>query len=657
MKTYKFYIVWIFTLTLAMSSCNDYLDVVPKGDVQTIESIFEQREDAYDWLKTCYYMLTAEAATFIDSPGYLGADEYVAGQYLRNIAAQYTSRENCSALFIGDGLQSASNPYHNIWTKDRYFAALRYCNIYLENCPKCGNMPESEKKISMAEIKALKAHLYFEMFRRYGPIILVPKNIPANSSIDEMQQPRQPIDTCVNAIVRLCDEAIKDLPLMRQKETSRYAYYNKEAAATLKAYTLLYAASPLFNGNTQFIDFKNKNGERMFPDYDKEKWHRAAVAADEALQYCLEGGKELYSGSSDQETPLLNTIKDIRVSSTDNLFDNKETILAFNKTQANSNGEIYRVPSISSDYEASAYWDMLAHGCLGASMKMVEMFYTENGLPLDEDKQWLTARYRLSKEADSKYRNVLPLNTDVLTLHRRREPRFYADLAPDGTYWVQPRTVNGSLQDVPFLVDAKQGGNLGVTTSTINSNYYQCLSGYWVKKGIDPTLSLYRYTMTVRSRLQIVMFRLAEVYLMAAEAWNEYLDKPNQHVYDMINAVRERAGIPDVQTAWRNYSKHPEKVETQAGMRDIIRQEWNIEFAFEGRRFWNLRRWMTAPQELNQPQYGWNVISNTNEGFYNNYEGPIVVWSKRKFTAPRDYFWPIRAEEVLISGVKQNKGW
>ena len=105
--------------------------------------------------------------------------------------------------------------------------------------------------------------------------------------------------------------------------------------------------------------------------------------------------------------------------------------------------------------------------------------------------------------------------------------------------------------------------------------------------------------------------------------------------------------------------KNPDKVKTQAGMREIIQQEWNIEFAFEGRRYWNLRRWMTAEQELNTPQYGWNVLASTQDGFYNKGQGgtPIIVWKKRKFEVPKDYFTPIRAEEILVSGVVQNPGW
>lgn len=60
---------------------------------------------------------------------------------------------------------------------------------------------------------------------------------------------------------------------------------------------------------------------------------------------------------------------------------------------------------------------------------------------------------------------------------------------------------------------------------------------------------------------------------------------------------------------------------------------------------------------MNEKQYGWNILGTSAKTFYNNEEGPIVVWSKNKFVAPRDYFDPLNAEEILISGMVQNPGW
>ena len=146
------------------------------------------------------------------------------------------------------------------------------------------------------------------------------------------------------------------------------------------------------------------------------------------------------------------------------------------------------------------------------------------------------------------------------------------------------------------------------------------------------------------------------MYLIAAEALNEYKTAPDAEVYKYLNVVRERAGIPDVEEAWKN-AREPGKVTTQSGMRDIIRQEWNIEFAFEGYRYWNVRRWKIANTELNEKVYGWNVVGNNANSFYNNGTGPSIVYSGNKFVAPRDYFYPIRSEEVQRAGCVQNIGW
>lgn len=633
---------------LLSTSCNDYLDVVPKGDVETIESNFEQRNDVDKWLRTCYYMYVNKVSSHTEQPGYYGADEWVSGQYARDNVATYIP-----SIYIGDGLQMAQNPYGNIWTKDGAYCLIRYCNLFLENVNNCYNMTDEEKKLWSAEIKALKAATYFELFRRYGPFILVPQNIDASADNAIMQQPRASVDDCVNAIVELCDEAIPNLPTMNGAEQSRQAYFKKESTAAIKAYALLFAASPLFNGNTQLKNFVNKNGERLFPDYDKEKWHKAAVAADVAIDYAIAGGKHLYNSTTDKGTDMLNTIFNIQNSVLDKSYNNPEVLLEFEYN--NGLTDIYFTVPYTRRTENSLY-DWNSQGCMAPSMKMVEMFYTEHGLPLDEDKQWVSDKYQLGKEVDNQYQNVVPLNTDIIGLHRRREPRFYADIAADGTYWYRP-TSSYSGTYKATLINCKQGGSFGTEDNKINATLPQSLSGYWCKKYIDSTQPFRSYLQDNSGKFKQIFLRLPELYLMSAEAWNEYLDKPNEHVYDMLDIVRERAGIPKVRDSWSNYARNPEKVYTQSGMRSIIHQEWNIEFAFEGRRFYNLRRWMEAPQELNQPQYGWNILGSDNRRFYNNYDGPVVVWSKRKFTAPRDYFFPIRSEEILISGCKQNPGW
>lgn len=643
-------LVLVFSVPF-LFSCNNYLNVVPENDVQTIETIFEKREDALKWFKSCYAFFNEDIASIPVNPAYVGADELVAGDYAR----QNTAWE-WGGLFIGDGLQMVQNPYANVWKKDKFYAGIRYCNIFLDNIGKVYNMDDDEKTLWSAEIKALKAHFYFELMRRYGPIILIPKNIEANVPVEEMQLPRSPIDTCVEAIVNLLDEAIKDLPPLEAKDKSRSGYHSLESAWALKANTLLYAASPIFNGNTMYANFKNKNGEQLVSQTpDKEKWHRAAIAADSAIAVCLSHNRRLIEGTTSKATPLLNTMADIENSVLARNFENDEALLILRTYLYEFAWYQWILPYVkdSGDDDSDFYGPDL-FGCFAPSIKMVEMYYTEHGLPISEDREWdMSVRYKPGRETNPSYRNVVSLDEEVLGLHLRREPRFYAHIAADRCYWQRGKDFEHNYLVRPYL-----GEPFGSLASSIDNSTPQNLTGYWLKKHTYSDVTNFDYAYSMSSREEgYIIFRLAELYLIAAEAWNEYLDVPDERVWDPLNVVRERAGIPDVKEAWENYSNNPQKPTTKAGMREIIRDEWNVEFAFEGRRFWNLRRWLTAGEELNQVQLGWNILGEDAQAFYNNYDGPIVVWNKRKFLVPRDYLFPLRSEEVIISGCVQNPGW
>lgn len=645
MNTKNIIYALVTCLYVSVCSCQGFLDVVPDEDIETIETTFEKREDAYRWFKTCYSMITMDITDINACPAFWGTDEIVADDYIRLV-----NPNSMPGLMIADGIQRVQNPYGNVWTSNKFYGGIRYCNLFLENIDGVYNMQQDEKNLWKAEIQALKALYYFELMRRYGPIILVPKNIDAASSIEDMQQPRSTIDKVVEAIVELCNAAIPNLLYYKEQEQNHYAYFSKEGAAALKAMTLLYAASPLFNGNTMMSEMKNKNGELLFPAYDKEKWRIAAEAADEALKIADEGGKELVQGSGEWPTPMLNTIRDIQQSCLNYDYNNREVLLCMRHQRYTA--PVFYHPYIAA--EEQNYYDQYRIGGVGASMKMVEMFYTEHGLPLSEDKQWMPSRYMLSRENDERYKFIVPLGEDILSLHRRREPRFYAGIVAHDTYWYK-KSLSSKLDTM--RCECLQGKLMGTSSKRYDPSMPQCLSGYYIKKMDNADVALKDYYLNSSSESGDIIFRLPDLLLASAEAWNEYLDIPDERVYNPLDRVRVRAGIAKVQDAWQTYARNPQKVTTKVGMREIIRQEWNIEFAFEGRRFYNLRRWMTAHEELNAPLYGWNILGDTENRFYNNFDKPIVVWRKRGFTAPRDYFFPIGSEEVMISGCVQNPGW
>ena len=639
----KKYLLSILCGILLLPGCN-YLDMVPEKDIETIESLFEQRTKVELWWKGLYAELNNIFADFRVNTAYLGADEFVTCQALHS-----STLYNLDGLKIADGLQMSQNPYGSIWY--RMYVVIRNCNIFLENVDHTYNMSEEDRNWWKADVKAVKAYVYFELVRRYGPICLVPQNMPVDLPVKDYQLPRQHVDTCFKEIINLLEESMEYVPKHSQRISNYGHTFSLEAVYALKAKVLLYAASPLFNGNAFYSDFKNKNGELLFNStYDRNKWLLAAEAADKAAEMCEDGGRALVLGATGKKTDLLNKMADIENMSFSR-FNNSEYLLEWKYP---STFYQFILPRLVGDDDN---FDSQALGCLSPSMKMVEMYYTANGLPIDADITWnYSNRYKLASESSPVYEGVIPMNIDVVNLHLRREPRFYACIAGDRMYW--QRGTNTADKDYNFLVKAHKGEEpWGTQYDFIVSNSWQNINGYWLKKHLFSWFNTLGYANNLQGNETAAIIRLAEVYLMQAEAWNEYLDQPDSRVYDPLDKVRERAGVLPVREAWGSYSNNPVKVTTKVGMRDIIHQEYGIEFAFEGHRYWDIRRWLTAHQTMNEKQYGWNVIGTTDQAFYNYETGPVVVYSSNKFIAPRDYLDPFDAEEILISGMVQNPGW
>ena len=634
-----------------LTACSKWLDVVPDSDIATIDTDFETYAGAEEWLKTCYVFLQA-ASNPIGNVAFWATDEMVADDYLRNT---YNRPEGLNILM---GIQSVLAPYDDYWFdksgeyRTDYYTAIVMCNHFITRIDNVYNLSDKDKQEWKAEVKALKAFFYFEMVRRYGPVIIVPENVDPNADVETLKYPRSHVDTCFNYIVRLCDEAADVLPLAREKRSERRGYFNKEAAMALKARALLYQASDLFNGNPDYTSFVNKNGEPLFgAAYDPEKWRLAADAAIDVITLVNEsGGATLINGNT-ANTDLQAKMLDIEQSTQTFNWLNDE-VLWMIKYQSYYDQSLF-------EYTLPKYNDLSNHTLMGAcfvpTMKIVEEFYTENGLPIDQDLRWVGSGnpYALSEENDPKYTDVVALGEPVLNLHRRREPRFYADIAADRCYWRL-----GTAENNNYLVEMYQGEDWGLTEKRLNSLAPQNITGYYMKKWCSSraTLAAHQGNLSSLGESPFPIFRLAEMYLIAAEALNEYKEAPDAEVYNYLNVVRERAGIPKVEEAWRN-ARDPNKVNTRDGMRDIIRQEWNIEFAFEGYRYWNVRRWKIANIELNERVYGWNVVGSNANSFYNNGSGPSVVYSGNSFVAPRDYLYPIRSEEVQRAGCVQNPGW
>lgn len=645
--------ITVALLLIGMSSCN-YLDVVPQ-DAPSLDHAFSNRSVAEKFLRTCYSHLPDPTNPFYYPSYFTSRDEFDWG--IENRTA------NTVAGKIGQGLQNTNDPYQNYWSGrqggSNLYTAIRDCNIFLNNIHTPQDLQEEERIRWIAEVKFLKAYYHYFLMTLYGPIVIADEEVPLSASPEELRVYREPIDVCVDYIVNLLDEAIADLPLVLPDPAGEQGRINRMIALSVKAKTLAWAASPLFNGNTDYKNWVDNRGTQLIPDtYDQTKWSRAAEAIKTAIDACHEGGLQLYVFNKFSGGPKTYNMNDtlvqmmtIRKAITESIDRNTGVIWATQEAFADGKGGAsYTIlgnmirqffPFIySTDQPCGINYHF-------ASWHMNSLYYTNNGVPIEEDKYFnYPGRYNLRRATPGdKHEFYIATGETTVELHFNREPRFYAGLAFDRGYYEIATTTTpeeAGRSFAPYL-KWRQG--------ELTSNP---LMGYLPKKIVPFEASAsqgttYSYT-AYDYRFPII--RLADLYLLYSEALNESKDKPDSEVYHWIDLVRENAGLNGVVESWANASKSPDKPLSKNGMRDIIQQERLIELSFEGQRFWDLRRWKLADKYWSLPPTSW-----TRERDLEKYYVPQVYGDSRQVTF-RDYLYPLRNYDLRVNtNLVQTYGW
>jgi hypothetical protein len=640
----QFLIIVLVTMWIQTGCKKGFLDIVP-DNIATIDNAFTSTIEAEKFLFTCYSFLPKEGDPD-SNPGFNAGDEL--WLYWEPVYDYFFK----DPYRIARGQQNKSTVYMNYWNGfdgRNMWQGIRDCNIFLENIDKVRDLDLLLKDRWVKEVKFLKAYYHWYLFRMYGPIPIVDKNLPIESEVNVVKTFRQPVDSVVNYIARLYDEAIEGgdfegLPVRILNQTDEMGRITKVAALGMKARLLVTAASPLFNGNTDYSNLKNKNGIALFNSaYNPAKWVRAEEACRAAVEVAERAGVSLYyqpAGGIVGENAAVLTEMSIRNAVCQKW--NSELILGSTISPANYAGrpthwiQLFACPQLDPLVQNTEL-----KGQLAPTFKMAEMFYTKNGVPIEEDKTWnYNDRYALKTAAAQD----VQIQTGYRTagLHFDREPRFYADIAFDGAKWFMRS--NTSAQ-APYNIQAKALQASGKRNTRLYS-----ITGYYTKKLVNWTLAFTATSLTVESYPWPVM-RLADLYLLYAEALNENGNPAEALPY--LNKIRTRAGLASVETSWATYSTRPAKFNTTDGLREIIHRERGIELAFEASRFWDLRRWKTANRELNAPIYAWNVNRENTDDYYQR-----LLEFNQTFTAPRDYLWPISEAELQINtNLVQNTGW
>ena len=227
----RFYIITLgLSLLLATTACNS-LDVVP-DERPTEEDAFQDKYAAERYLYSCY--------SFMPKERQISQGMYPHGQWV-------SGTDNSTTNILLGNIGAANPGDYRYWS--RMYGAFRRCYTFLENVDAVPRLEEETKIIYKAETKFLLAYYGFYLMKAYGPFI-IPEGIYDYNMSPADYPKRAPFEECVDWIVGLIDEAKPDL--LDQQAVSAQGRATKVIASALKARVLLYAASPLFNGNTEF---------------------------------------------------------------------------------------------------------------------------------------------------------------------------------------------------------------------------------------------------------------------------------------------------------------------------------------------------------------------------------------------------------------------
>ncbi|WP_352423222.1 RagB/SusD family nutrient uptake outer membrane protein [Proteiniphilum sp.] len=650
MKSKIIAISLIISLSTILTKC-DYLDIIPDNTIE-VGSLFENRDKALSALSTCYsYMPNFEK---LHESMSLAGDEWLG----RLDADHGESRSLQRGMQLMRGWNNSNDPILNYWGNGGgatgLYRGIRVCNVFFENIDNVPDLTSAERNDWVAQVKILKAYYHYYLLRLYGPIVIADKNLEPFSSVDEVRQERQTVDSCFNYVLNLIDEALvggTGSDLFVERENAYYGQIDQINARAIKAQILITRASPLFNGNSEyFSNFTNKEGQTYFPmQYDPEKWKQALDGIKEAIDFAENRGKKLYTFEGQpkfwdvdnfEKSEIIQYAYNKRFAIVDGWND--ELLWGYSGLDYEGQGgfaHATNMRSVADPTQAGYAWQWL-----GADYRMTELYHTKNGVPIDEDKTFeYDNRLQITEIPDDNYhKGYMQAGQRTIKLHLNREPRFYAWMVVDRCIWRTHDLAN----DVKMRYNEFPGGR----GSQHTTDFYW--TGIGVKKMVHPESGTGHWARVVKFPYPII--RLSDLYLMYAEAYNEY-HGPGAPAYDYLNRVRATSGLKPVEEVWSdgNIVRTVDKHLTKEGLRDIIQRERLIELSFEGHRYFDILRWKQADRYFLSPVRGWNTTGVDPEQFY-----VLTTLQPRRWQTPRDYLMPIPISDLNRNpNLKQNPGW
>lgn len=566
---------------LTLNSCSDFMDLEPTTEY-TEEMVFADASLTQAFVNELYNNIKHGAKEHTTDG--LTDDAYFTHNYGQKPMNEATVSESDLQWWNNDNAP---------WKWSHRYKGIRYANVILNNIDKVPDKQGFSLDRMRGEAHYLRAHMYHELVRAYGGVPIITKDYKLEEQ-DEMKQPRNTVKECLEFILEDLTKAEGFLP--ETVSASDLGRVTKYVATGLKARIQLHIASPLYADRTINTLALNQ--------YDGDRMALYRQAKENAIKVINEGPFTLIDCTGGDVYERAEKFKTIITDKT-----NSEQMFIRNfgmDAIKDANGN-----------DIDRNWMGRWHGPNGYSnwagttptQDLVMSFEFEDGTLSDG----------MTKPGE--YQEGNPYNG--------REPRFYATVATDGNEWGRPRpasaagldpTPMGRLQAGAYEVtDGDSDINLALPNGTTVSfrgmwgvdtrqgpieDWNGSWTGYYEKKLIDTSVDAQYYPQTV----PWTYMRLAEMYLIAAEACIELGELEEATTY--LDAVRGRVGNLPTKEALTAQKKQF----NQEDMREFLRHERRVEFAYENNRFFDIRRWMIGHITNNKPLTGILVYARLKPG-------------------------------------------
>ncbi|OIV40193.1 RagB/SusD family nutrient uptake outer membrane protein [Flavobacterium johnsoniae] len=533
MKTkINIYISLAFLLIVSASCSDNFLE--EKKQYNYFDDEFYQSEERVTWyVNNLYYdFFDAYKSPMATLVGSFSTTQATYTEEVGGISNTIADKSLINANYTWENAADAS-PYYGTplgdAIKNEPYNRIRDCNSMLENIDTKGaNLSQTFRNRVKGQMYYLRAIQYFDLMRTYGGVPIVTTVDNATNDNPATQIPRAKVSEVVAQIVSDLDLAASLLPTANEWGAAEYGRYTKGAALAQKSRVLLTYASPLFNKNWE----------------SPERWDAALKAGLEAETQLMAAGQNLYGASASDWAKMFYI--------SDNSF-NPEAItvrlLANGTTALNSNNSWEKSIRLASQ-----------GGAGGSGVKvpksMIDLF------PMASGKRPTAAN-----------------NYDPFLFFKDRDPRFYRTFAFSGSYWPYTNSTPTTASQ-PTVWAYRWSAPAANTYGFSMGN--DVPSPAFVRKMSSPTVgnaSNFQYSGT-----DIIDYRFAELLLNIAECYAALGQTNNTIAY--LGRIRNRVGIKPAD----NYGIGT--LGTKYEAIEAVLYERRVELAYEGKRFWDIQRWM-----------------------------------------------------------------